>query len=412
MTGSSSLAAHQSPSHWPVVPLRACLRQMKQTGATDLPLLGVSLADGVRLRENDDGRPAASSDLSSYKVVLPGQIIMNALGKPHGSIGVSTVRGITSPAYWVLECAALADARYFHHLLRSDVMIAEYVRLGKNQPPNQFDISWESFRDIVIALPPLTEQRRIADFLDDQVRRIDEIVRLRQEQVTLLPQILSAVIAEVVARKSETVALSRIADVVVSNVDKHIIAGQQPVELCNYTDVYYRRRVRADQEFSQGSATASQVASFELKPGDVLITKDSETAEDIGVPAFVETSKPNLVLGYHCARIRPRDVDGSYLYWMMHSEFVRQQLALAATGITRVGLKLSAISASSIPLLPVAEQPVAAANMWREADGLDALKDRLNASVDLLNEYKRSLITAAVTGEFDVSAASGRGIPV
>ncbi|MCO6667395.1 hypothetical protein KJZ12_08735 [Cutibacterium avidum] len=91
------------------------LTRIDRRGESDLPLLGVSVATGVRLRGGDDGRPAPSLDLSGYKVVEPGDIIMNALGKPHGSIGRSEIRGITSPAYWILRAQPTLDSRYAAH---------------------------------------------------------------------------------------------------------------------------------------------------------------------------------------------------------------------------------------------------------------------------------------------------------
>ena len=164
------------------------LEQRDLRGAAGLPLLGVSVAHGVRARTADDGRPAPSSDLSGYKVVAPGDIIMNALGKPHGSIGRSSVAGITSPAYWVLRCRAGLETRFAHHLLRSHWAVSGFAGLGKNLPPNQFDIPWETFRAVEVWLPGVEEQRRIADFLDDRVARIDHIITARRHQSGLIDE--------------------------------------------------------------------------------------------------------------------------------------------------------------------------------------------------------------------------------
>ncbi|HEV2773291.1 MAG TPA: hypothetical protein VGV57_10790 [Thermoleophilaceae bacterium] len=102
---------------------------------------------------------------------------------------------------------------------------------------------------------------------------------------------------------------------------KKSIEGQPAVRLCNYTDVYYRDTITADQEFMEATATPEQVAMFRLLPGDVLITKDSETPEDIGVPAFVAHGASDLVCGYHLALLRPRagQVEPRFLYWSMCS---------------------------------------------------------------------------------------------
>lgn len=157
--------------------MRHLVQFRKDTTTEELPLLGVNLSDGVIERFEGDGRPAASEDLSDYKVVEIDDIVMNALGKPHGSIGRSPYRGITSPAYWVLRCEeSRVLPAYLHYVLRSSTAISEFQRLGKNLPPNQFDLPWELFRDIEIPLPLIEEQRRISAHLDSQVARVEHVL--------------------------------------------------------------------------------------------------------------------------------------------------------------------------------------------------------------------------------------------
>lgn len=152
--------------------------------------------------------------------------------------------------------------------------------------------------------------------------------------------------------------LKYVASVRVSSVDKKSVEGQSPIRLCNYTDVYYRDTILSDQEFMFATATSEQIDTFRLRPGDVIITKDSETPDDIGVPAYVADSAPDLICGYHLAMIRP-DTDrlhARYLYWAMNSKSVRSQLSISATGITRFGLRTNAIKRLDIPLPPLDEQ--------------------------------------------------------
>jgi type I restriction enzyme S subunit len=162
--------AHNFPSHWKVEEFRWILPEVNETTDIELPLLGANIHLGVTERFEGDGRPSASEDLSKYKLVREGDIIMNPLGKPHGSIGRAHKDGITSPAYWILRVDnSTHSSRYFHYLLRSSMMIAEYVRRSKNLPPNQFDLPWEQFRKIEMPIPPLKEQILIADYLDRNI---------------------------------------------------------------------------------------------------------------------------------------------------------------------------------------------------------------------------------------------------
>ena len=83
--------------------------------------------------------------------------------------------------------------------------------------------------------------------------------------------------------------LERVASYSTSNVDKKTEDDELPVRLCNYTDVYYQDRIRASSgEYMQATASLHEIARFQLRVGDTLITKDSEDWKDIGVPALVE----------------------------------------------------------------------------------------------------------------------------
>ena len=76
--------------------------------------------------------------------------------------------------------------------------------------------------------------------------------------------------------------LKHVAAVRPSNVDEKTVEGREPVRLCNYVDVYENDYITEAFDFMQASATPAQIAAFTLKASDVIITKDSETWDDIG----------------------------------------------------------------------------------------------------------------------------------
>jgi type I restriction enzyme S subunit len=99
--------------------------------------------------------------------------------------------------------------------------------------------------------------------------------------------------------------LRAVADYTVSNVDKVPAANEAPVRLCNYTDVYNNEFITLDLDFMRATATEVEIEKFGLKVDDVVITKDSESWDDIGVPAIVKETAGDLVCGYHLAVLRP-----------------------------------------------------------------------------------------------------------
>lgn len=178
------------PIDWQIFRFSEIFINVKELTQDELPLLGAYVNGGVMKRFDGDGRPTASEDLSKYKLVKKGDIIMNPLGKPHGSIGRSDHVGITSPAYWVLRPRDNRfDSRYFHYLLRSKVLINEFKRRSKDLPPNQFDLSWEQFRSIELAIPPLNVQLEIAAYLDKKTEKARSIEKMILEQIHLLSEL-------------------------------------------------------------------------------------------------------------------------------------------------------------------------------------------------------------------------------
>ncbi|TXH39602.1 MAG: restriction endonuclease subunit S [Actinobacteria bacterium] len=171
-------------SGWPLVPLWSVARRVDRTGRPDAELLSVYRDHGVvRKSDRDDNWNQESEDLSTYKYVEPGDLVLNKMKTWQGSLAVSEYEGIVSPAYFTCTLAESVHPRFIHYLLRSTPYIALYGAASKGIRPGQWDLPFEAFRALPVLLPPLDVQRRVADFLDDQIGRIDSIISARGRQI-------------------------------------------------------------------------------------------------------------------------------------------------------------------------------------------------------------------------------------
>ena len=192
--------------------------------------------------------------------------------------------------------------------------------------------------------------------------------------------------------------LGNIAELRVSNVDKHTKEEERPVRLCNYVDVYKNDHISSYLPFMRATASAEEIERFCLQKNDVLITKDSETWNDIGVPALVTEPADDLISGYHLALLRPKgDILGPFMFRVLQSSGVAHQFHIAANGVTRYGLTHNGIRSVVLPIPPLVEQ----ATIVRYLDDADqrireyvSAKERLIA---LLEEERQTLIHQAVT---------------
>ena len=198
--------------------------------------------------------------------------------------------------------------------------------------------------------------------------------------------------------------LRTVAGLRVSNVDKHTYEDEFPVRLCNYVDVYKNDRITPAMPFLTATASRDEIERFRLERDDVLITKDSEAWDDIGVPALVTETADDLLSGYHLALLRPfKEILGAYLVRTLQSKEVAYQFHIRANGVTRYGLTHTGIKSICIPLPPLPEQ----AAIVRYLDHADRRIRRYVSAkrklIALLEEEKQAIVSQAVTRGLDPS---------
>ena len=182
-----------------------------------------------------------------------------------------------------------------------------------------------------------------------------------------------------------TVRLRDVVDLRLSSVDKKIKHEETPVRLCNYMDVYNNNFIRSNMSFMKATATDREISNCSLKVGDVVLTKDSEKYDDIGIPALVRDTIPNLVCGYHLAILRPnRDhLDGNYLLYALGFGEAQRQFHAYANGVTRFGLRKGDIGRIEIALPSIAEQR-AIAHILGTLDDKIELNQRMNETLEAM----------------------------
>ncbi len=196
--------------------------------------------------------------------------------------------------------------------------------------------------------------------------------------------------------------LKRVCDVYPSNIDKKSYEGEESVFLCNYTDVYYNDQIVQDMDFMVATASCDQIIKFTLRSGDTIITKDSETADDIAIAAYIPKNLPGVVCGYHLSVVRPRaDVFGAYVKRLFDSHYVRAKFRVSANGLTRVGLSQYAVDNIILPWPPNEEQSIIATFLDRETAKIDALVAEQEKLIALLKEKRQAVISHAVTKGLD-----------
>jgi type I restriction enzyme S subunit len=197
--------------------------------------------------------------------------------------------------------------------------------------------------------------------------------------------------------------LRRVAQVKLSSVNKKSVEVERPVRLCNYTDVYYQDSITGGLDLMQATASDSDVADLHLQAGDVIITKDSESWDDIGVPSYVEETLPEVVCGYHLALLRPdlSSLVGRFLHYALMSRTGAAQFHISAQGVTRYGLTQDAIKNVVVPLPPVRQQRAIAEFLDKKTTGIDQIVEDKARLIERLEEKRQAFIRHAVSRGLD-----------
>ncbi len=419
------------PAHWEVTRLKYLLseRDARSVDGSE-QLLSVSQHTGVTQRKKVDGKDEADTraeSLVGYKRVESDDLVVNIMLAWNGSIGVSRFCGIVSPSYCVYRFKEGLHPGYFHFLLRSPTYKARIKAISTGIVESRLRMYTDDLYRLEALLPPLPEQIAIVRYLDHADERIRRYVSGKQKLIRLLEEEKQAVINHAVTRGLdpnvrlkpsgvewlgevpahwEIYRLRNAIDMRVSNVDKHVKEDENPVRLCNYVDVYKNDYINQQMNFMQATATDEEIERFRLEKDDVLITKDSETWDDIGVPALVTEPASDLISGYHLALLRPQadDLAGGYLLRALQSKGLAYQFHIEAKGVTRYGLSHAGIKSVWLPLPPLPEQTAIVRYLDKATAAIDTIISRARRQIKLLQEYRTRLIADVVTGQVDVRA--------
>ncbi len=432
------------PAHWEIRRLgssvRGCVNGVwgsDPNGKDDLPCVRVADFDRSRLRVHLD-KPTMRAISSSDRVrrlLEPGDLLLEKSGggdlQPVGRVVLYDHPAVAVTSNFIARMPVENgyDSIYLTYLHAALYSIELNVRSIKQTTGIQ-NLDSRTYLSELVAFPPLPEQTVIVRFLDYMDRRIRRYIRAKQKLIKLLEEYKQALIHQAVTGQIdvrtgqpypvykpsgvewlgevpehwEVRRLRSIAETRVSNVDKHMKEDEQPVRLCNYTDVYRNERINSAMVFMRATATKDEIERFRLKRGDVLITKDSEQWNDIGIPALVDDIDEDIVCGYHLALLRPfaETATPAYLLRAMQSTVVAYQFYISANGVTRYGLSHDAIKSVRLPIPPLPEQNAIIHFLDTQTPKIDAAIAAARSEIELLREYRTRLIADVVTGKVDV----------
>jgi len=419
------------PAHWDVKRLGAIFRQVDEAGENHLPILCVSIHDGVsdkELGEHEMERKVTrSEDRSKYKKVEPGDLVYNMMRAWQGGFGTVEVPGMVSPAYVVARPRFPVSTEIIEHQLRTPNAVEEMRRYSQGVTDFRLRLYWEEFKCLTVAIPSPAEQSAIAAFLDQETGKIDELVAEQRRLMELLKEKRQAVISHAVARGLNPAAplkpsgIDWLGDVPkhwdvrrVKSVSTFTTSGPrgwservveeghlfvQSGDLNDSLQVEFattkRVQVEADAESSR----------TRLRDGDVVVCITGAKTGNVAV--CVSVPEPAYV-NQHLCLIRPSEkVQPVFLGVLLKSKIGQTYFELSQYGLKQ-GISLEDVREAPVLLPPLAEQAEIVSFLGAQTAKFDNLTAEAQRAIDLLQERRTALISAAVTGQIDVRRLAGK----
>lgn len=199
------------------------------------------------------------------------------------------------------------------------------------------------------------------------------------------------------------IKLKFIGDLKISTVNRIELDDETPVSICHYPQAYKNEKINVNTILSKGTCNEKEIDNFSLKKGQIILTKDSESRSDIGIPTFVEDDINNAVCGYHLALFTPNEkiVSPVYLFRLLQSKNVNYYFELNSNGVTRFGLGKSTILNTFVLLPPLDQQEKIATYLDYQTNLIDKIIRNKEDLIELLKEKRKSVIYEAVTKGID-----------
>jgi type I restriction enzyme S subunit len=381
--------------------------------------------------EFGDRHPIARLFCDSAPKVAPPSAILLSVRAPVGELNeADQPYGIGRGLCAVMPKPARLDNHYAWYLLavtRTDLVSRE---TGSTYGA----VSVDEVGDMAVCLPTTTEQRAIADFLDQETARLDTLVRKKRELIETLKEKRTTLISRTVTRglppeaaraaglnpqaklKSSGIEwlgdipehwvvklLKRIAKInygVGGEIDRSLESGLKTISLPNI-DIEGRLNV---DDVPYADVSEAEKRDLLLRKGDLLFNWRNGSSDHLGKTAyFNEDGEFSHVSFLLRLRFDPRKNDSRFFQHLLGGYRTTRFFSHSKAGVNNT-FNLSELAALPVICPPTPEQRAIADFLDSETVKLDRMMEKVEAAIEKLQEYRTAIITAAVTGKIDVRA--------
>jgi len=414
MSNNLSFELSSVPKDWLVIPCGVFFKEKSIKNTEGEMNLSVYRDYGVIPKDSrDDNHNRVSEDTSNYKLVEPGDFVLNKMKGWSGSLGVSDYRGIVSPSYTVLEPVREIHNKYFHYLLRSETYRQMYESLSYGVRIGQWELRYHDFKQIPSLYPPIEEQKLISQYLDKKTSQIDSLVEKIQKKIELLKEQRISLINHYVTKGLDPNVEMKDSGVEwMGEIPKH---WEVTPMFCLFTENKVKNKDgRLDVlTLSYGKIKFRDLSKLEgllpetfdgyqvMEPQSIII-RSTDLQNDHKSLRVGHVGVNGVITSAYLGLNPIKDVDTKFYYYSIHLADLKKVLYGLGGGL-RQSLRFDDFKRFPILNPPERERD----EISEKLDSIDLktnnLLSKLEKRVVLLNEYRQSLISSVVTGKVRVT---------
>ncbi len=411
------------PRGWTLIKPKYILNKRKRD-FTDEDEIVTCFRDGVvTLRKNrrEDGFTQSIKEIG-YQRIHKGDLVIHEMDGFAGSIGVSDSFGKSTPVYTVISESDKYEVRYWMYLLREMSKTGFIESLAKSIRQRTTEFRWKMWRDLYFPIPSLSEQCQIVNYLDTKTQQIDTLIEKKQKQIELLKLLRAAIINQAVTKGlNPDVKMKDSGIEWLGNIPEHWEVRRvatfgtfskgcgirkdeiktSGIPCIRYGEIYteYERIVYNTVSFiNEESSKNSEL----VKNGDVLFTGSGETIDEIG-KTVVYYGYDDIFIGGDVIILKLKDnLRPLFISYLMNSNYVNHQKSRMGKGEIVVHIYSSQLKDIKTALPPIPEQHQIVEYLDEQTQKIDSTIEKETQRIELLKEYRQSLISEAVTGKIDV----------
>ena len=412
------------PHGWKVLRGKYVFQEFRERSTTgEEVLLSVSEYYGVKPRSekiSEGDHLSRAESLVDYKKCYKNDLVMNIMLAWKRGLGVSKYDGIVSPAYSVFRFNKDIHPYFMHHLFRTDLYTSHFKTRSTGVIDSRLRLYPESFLDTEILIPSYDEQAQIANFLDHETAQIDTLIDKQQTLIQLLKEKRQAVISHAVTKGLNPDAPMKDSGVEwlgevpehwnVAGFKKYLNSiidyrGKTPEKVDSGKFLVTARNIKkgeinyeASQEYVSEKDYPQVMSRGIPEIGDVLFTTEAPLGE------VAQVDKTDIALAQRIIKFSGQNgiLDNTYLKFYIMSNAFQDSLMTFATGSTALGIKSDRLSYLRQLIPPLKEQLLITEHIERNLKTFDVLMMKAEQAIQLMQERRTALISAAVTGKIDV----------